>query len=237
MGGGSGITPTGVYDVVGNASCVLNQAPTAQLVANPTQGNPPMEVTFDASSSVDPDAGDSVVSYTFSFGDGSPNITQPSPTIKHTYKHGGGFFATLTVNDSHGLRSANVASVPIKVAAQILNLSTRLRVQPGDNALIGGLIISGVEPKKVILRGIGPSLTAGGQPFPGRLEDPALELFNSAGVSIATNDDWKSDQANVEATGIPPTDDRESALVRTLDPGSYTVVLRGKNNASGVGVG
>lgn len=220
----------------GNAACVLNRAPTAVLTATPTEGNPPMEVTFNAAGSTDPDTGDSVVSYTFAFGDGSPSITQPSPTIKHTYKHGGGFFATLTVNDSHGLQSANVASVPIKVAAQILNLSTRLRVQPGDNALIGGLIISGAEPKKIILRGIGPSLTANGQPFPGRLEDPMLELFNSAGVSIASNDDWKSDQANVEATGIAPSDDREAAIVRTVDPGTYTVALRGKNDGSGVGV-
>jgi hypothetical protein len=195
-----------------------------------------LEVTFNAAGSTDPDAGDSVVSYTFTFGDGSPEITQPGATIKHTYKHGGGFFATLRVNDSNGTQSANVASVPIKVAAQILNLSTRLRVQPGDNALIGGVIISGAEPKKVIMRGIGPSLTANGQPFPGRLEDPILELFNSTGASIATNDDWKSDQANVEATGIQPTNDKEAAIVRTLNPGTYTVVMRGKNNGSGVGV-
>lgn len=237
MGGGSiSIDPAGAYNVVGNAFCALNQAPTAVLTANPMEGNPPLEVTFDAAGSSDPDAGDSVVSYTFSFGDGSPNVTQSSPTIKHTYKHGGGFFATLTVNDSKGTPSANIASVPIRVAAQILNLSTRLRVQPGDNALIGGIIILGSEPKKVIMRGIGPSLMANGQPFPGRLEDPMLELFNSSGVSIASNDDWKSDQANVEASGIPPTNDKEAAIVRTLDPGRYTVVMRGKNNGSGVGV-
>ncbi|HEX8490692.1 MAG TPA: PKD domain-containing protein [Chthoniobacterales bacterium] len=227
-------TGTGSYTLVGNAACALNQAPTAKLVANPDMGNPPLTVSFDGSTSVDPDAGDSVASYTFSFGDGSPNVTQASPTIQHTYKHGGGFFATLTVNDSHGLQSANVASVPIKVAAQLLNLSTRLRVEPGDRALIGGLIILGSEPKKVILRGIGPSLTINGSPFPGRLEDPTLELYNSAGVPIASNDEWKSNQAEVEATGAAPTNDHESAIVRTLDPGSYTVILRGKNNTSGV---
>ena len=230
------LTHSGAFTFGGNAACALNQAPTAKLVATPTQGNPPMEVTFDASTSVDPDAGDSVVSYTFSFGDGSPDITQPSPVIKHTYKHGGGFFATLTVNDTHGTQSANVASVAIKVAAQILNLSTRLRVQPGDNALIGGLIIRGAEPKQVIMRGIGPSLTANGNALPGRLEDPVIELYNSAGVVIESNDDWKSNQAAVENTGIPPTNDKESAIVRTLDPGTYTVVMRGKNNTSGIGV-
>jgi PKD repeat protein len=232
----SGLAPEGLYVIKGNEFCRPNTAPIAKLVATPNSGNPPLTVAFNGSTSVDPDAGDSIASYTFSFGDGSPDLTQSSPTVSHTYKHGGGFFATLTVKDSKGLQSANVASVPIKVAAQILNLSTRVRVQPGDNALIGGLIILGSEPKKVIMRGIGPSLTANGQPFPGRLEDPTLELFNSSGVSIASNDDWKSDQANVEATGIPPTNDKEAAIVRTLDPGSYTVVMRGKDNGSGVGL-
>jgi hypothetical protein len=180
---------------------------------------------------VDPDAGDSIASYTFTFGDGSPDVTQSSPTISHTYKHGGQFFATLTVQDSHGLVSANTASAEIKVAAQLLNLSTRLQVQPGDSALIGGFIIRGSEPKKVILRGIGPSLN-----LPGQLEDPVIQLFNSANVNIAGNDDWKTDQQNVEATGVAPSNDRESAIVITLDPGNYTVVMRGKNNTSGIGV-
>ena len=158
-------------------------------------------------------------------------MTQSSPTISHTYKHGGGFFATLTVHDSKGLQSANVASVPIQVSAQLLNLSTRLRVQPGDNALIGGFIIRGSEQKKVILRGIGPSLN-----LPGKLDDPVIQLFNSNGVNIAGNDDWKTDQQNVESTGLAPSNDRESAIVITLDPGLYTLVMRGKNNSSGIGV-
>jgi hypothetical protein len=188
-------------------------------------------VMLDGSTSADPDVGDSVASYTFSFGDGSPDMTQSSPTISHTYKHGGGFFATLTVKDSKGLQSANVASAEIEVAAQLLNLSTRLRVQPGDNALIGGFIIRGSEQKKVILRGIGPSLNV-----PGKLDDPIIQLFNSANVNIGTNDDWKSDQQNVQNTGLAPSDDRESAIVITLDPGAYTLVMRGKNNSSGIGV-
>ena len=225
------ITGDGTYTLVGNAACALNQAPTAKLKATPDEGNPPLTVGLDGSASVDPDAGDSVASYTFSFGDGSPDVTQSSPTISHTYKHGGGFFATLTVKDTKGLVSANTASAEIKVSAQLLNLSTRLRVQPGDNALIGGFIIRGSEQKKVILRGIGPSLNV-----PGKLDDPMIQLFNGAGANIAGNDDWKTDQQNVEATGLAPTNDRESAIVITLDPGNYTVVMRGKNNSSGIGV-
>jgi PKD repeat protein len=227
----SSLAPEGVYVIKGNEFCRPNTAPIAKLEASPEQGNPALTVDFDGSTSVDSDPGDSVVSYTFSFGDGSPDVTQSSPTISHTYKHGGRFFATLTVKDSKGLQSANVASVPIKVAAQLLNLSTRLRVQPGDNALIGGFIIHGSEQKKVILRGIGPSLNV-----PGKLDDPVIQVFNSAGVNIGGNDDWKTDQQNVESTGLAPSDDRESAIVMTLDPGLYTVVMRGKNNSSGIGV-
>jgi hypothetical protein len=225
----SDITGDSNYTLVGNAACLVNQAPTAKLSVSPDHGNPPLTVTLDGSTSVDPD--DSVASYTFSFGDGSPDVTQASPTISHTYKHGGGFFATLTVKDSHGLQSPNVASAEIHVAAQLLNLSTRLQVQPGDKALIGGFIIAGSEPKKVILRGIGPSLNV-----PGKLDDPVIQLFNSAGANIGGNDDWKTDQQNVESTGFAPSNDRESALVITLNPGAYTVVMRGKNNSSGVGV-
>ncbi|MEY2579313.1 MAG: hypothetical protein QOI49_2137 [Verrucomicrobiota bacterium] len=225
------LAPDGVYIIKGNEFCRPNTAPIAKLVATPDQGNPPLTVNFDGSTSVDSDAGDSVVSYTFSFGDGSADVTQSSPTISHTYRHGGAFFATLTVKDSKGLQSANVASAEVKVSAQLLNLSTRLQVQPGDNALIGGFIIRGSEPKKVILRGVGPSLNV-----PGKLDDPVIQLFNSANVNIAGNDDWKTDQQNVESTGLAPSNDRESAIVITLDPGSYTVVMRGKNNSSGIGV-
>lgn len=225
------LTHTGAFTFGGNAACALNSAPTAKLLANPETGNPPLTVNFDASGSVDPDAGDSIASYTFSFGDGTPDVTQSSPTISHVYKHGGGYFATLTVKDSTGTQSTNVASVPIKVAAQLLNLSSRLRVDSGDNVLIGGLIIRGSEKKVVVLRGIGPSLNV-----PGKLEDPQIALYDGNGVNITTNDDWKSDQQSIEQTGLAPTDDRESAILIALDPGTYTVVMSGKNNSTGIGV-
>ena len=114
-----------------------------------------------------------------------------------------------------------------------LNISTRLRVLTGDNALIGGYIVTGSEPKTVVMRGLGPSLGAAG--VPDTLADPVLELFDSAGNSIAFNNDWReSQQAEIEATSIPPSDDRESAIVRTLDPGAYTAVLSGVGEGTGV---
>jgi hypothetical protein len=124
---------------------------------------------------------------------------------------------------------------------QLLNISTRGRVETGDNVLIGGFIVSGTQPKKVVVRGIGPSL--GGFGIPGAVADPTLELHNSA-VTLARNDDWKvrpdntSQQAEVEATHLAPTDERESVIVATLpaNDSAYTAVLRGKNDSTGVGL-
>ena len=118
-------------------------------------------------------------------------------------------------------------------AAQLLNIATRLRVQTGDNVLIGGFIITGADPKKVIILGIGPSLA---QFVSGSLSDPTLELYQDSTL-LQANDNWKTDQqAEIEATGIPPSNDLESAIVRTLNPGSYTAILRGKGDATGIGV-
>ena len=113
----------------------------------------------------------------------------------------------------------------------LLNISTRLQVLTGDKVLIGGFIITGTDPKKIIVRGIGPSLNGVGA----TLQDPVLEL-HQGNITIATNDDWKEHQAQVEATTIPPTNNFESAIVATLAPGAYTAILSGKNNGSGVGV-
>jgi len=124
--------------------------------------------------------------------------------------------------------------------AQSLNISTRLRVQPGDNALIAGFILNGSASKKVILRAIGPALADFS--VDGALLDPALELRGGNGALLASNDNWKindqtqqSQEAEVRATGIPPSSDLESALLATLAPGqNYTAIVRGKGDAAGV---
>jgi Protein of unknown function (DUF3105) len=120
---------------------------------------------------------------------------------------------------------------------KLLNISTRLRVLTGDQVLIGGFIITGADPKRVIIRGIGPSLGGVGP----ALQDPTLELHQDS-TTLATNDNWKtrpdgsSQQVEIEETSIPPTNDAESALVATLNPGTYTAILAGKNNGTGVGL-
>ena len=110
-----------------------------------------------------------------------------------------------------------------------------MRVQTGDGVGIGGFIITGNAPKHVLLRAIGPSLSQAG--VPNVLADPVLELHGPDGFFTITNDNWKDDPVQkvlIEASGIPPTDDFESAIDASLDPGAYTAVVRGNNNTAGV---
>jgi hypothetical protein len=114
-----------------------------------------------------------------------------------------------------------------------MNLSTRTRVQTGDNAGIGGFIITGNSPKQVLIRAIGPSLVDFGIPNP--LADPVLELHGPTGFATITNNNWRQTQeAEILATGIPPTNELESAIAATLVPGSYTAIVRGNANTSGI---
>jgi len=116
------------------------------------------------------------------------------------------------------------------------NVGTRLRVETGDNVLIGGFIINGTQNKKMLLRGIGPSLATFG--VQGALSDTTLELYDSDGL-LVFNDDWKeTQQAEIQATGMAPTVDSESAIVASLPANGaiYTVVLRGANGTTGIGV-
>ena len=124
-------------------------------------------------------------------------------------------------------------SPPPVYGGQLANISTRAIVQTGDNIPIAGFIITGTKAKKVVVRGIGPSLaTAGVQ---GALQDPTLDLFDAAGHLVASNDNWKdSQQAALAYSLLSPPDDREAAILATLSPGAYTVVLRGKDQSTGV---
>ena len=143
---------------------------------------------------------------------------------------------TFTLNSNRNL-VANFTSGPGGFPVQFGNISTRLRVELGDNALIGGFIVTGTQPKRVIVRAIGPSLTPFG--VVGAIPDPVLELRNSSGGLIAFNDDWQTDQqAEIIGTGLPPSHIRESAIVTTLpaNNSAYTAIVRGYNNATGIGV-
>jgi hypothetical protein len=137
------------------------------------------------------------------------------------------------VNDTTGVALVEVYDLDQKADSKLGNISTRGFVQTQDQVMIGGVIVSGQNPIKVIVRAIGPSLTQFG--IRNALADPMLDLHNGDGVLIASNDDWKSSQqAEIQTTGVPPKNDHESAIVRTLTPGNYTAIVRGKNNTVGV---
>jgi PKD domain len=114
-----GLAYGGSFTVQANDACAPDTAPSAALTASPRTGKVPLTVAFDGSGSSDPDAGDSVASYTFDFGDGSAPVTQSSPTITHTYTNAGDFEATLTVTDSHGKKSINDTSTLIEVSPTV----------------------------------------------------------------------------------------------------------------------
>ncbi len=117
--------------------------------------------------------------------------------------------------------------------SKLANLSTRGFVQTGDGVMIGGFIIRG-QTTNVIVRAVGPTL--GNFGVNGALQDTTLELFDANG-SVASNDDWRSSQeAQIIATGLAPSDNREAAIVASLAPGGYTAIVRGKNNTNGVGL-
>ena len=120
----------------------------------------------------------------------------------------------------------------------MMNISSRLAVQTGDNVGIGGFIAQGNSVKKVIVRGIGPSLNINGTPVPGRLEDPVLELHAESGVTLLTNDNWRDapNAAEIESNGFAPSNEREAVILVTLLPGNYTAILQGKETATGVGL-
>jgi uncharacterized delta-60 repeat protein len=116
------------------------------------------------------------------------------------------------------------------------NISTRVRVLSGDNALIGGMIATGTASKKVIVRAIGPTLTDFG--VPGALPDPTLELYQGSTL-LASNDNWRTStqQTEIQNSGLAPGKDAESAIIWTLIPNqNYTAIVRGKNGTTGVGV-
>jgi hypothetical protein len=122
------------------------------------------------------------------------------------------------------------SAIPLPGPTILGNISTRALVETGDKVLIGGFIVTGTEPKKVIVRAIGPSL-----PLTGLLLNPFLELHDSSGAIIVSNDNWRTDQEQeIIATGLAPSNDNESAIVMTLNPDSYTAIVQGVAGGSGI---
>ncbi len=195
------------------------------------------------------------------FGDFSKSFTTPSGRLFYADLTTGEIRALILGRDDHALGlfvkgigqdqngeiyvlattalgptgTTGVAYQLVAVPSQLQNIATRLRVDTGDNVLIGGFIVTGSAPKKLMVRGIGPSLAQFG--LSGVLADPTLELHAADTSLIASNDNWKeTQQAEIQNTGIAPTNDLESAIVSTLPPGSYTTIEKGKNGGTGLGL-
>ena len=141
-------------------------------------------------------------------------------------------------NNTTGVALLEIYDLDKGPGSTVLNTSTRGRVGAGDDVLIGGVIVgqqNSITNLRVVVRAIGPSLTGYGIASP--LQDPTLAVYDGNGNRIAANDDWKDTQeTELRAMRMQPSYDAESALVRALPPGNYTIVVTGKNNASGVGL-
>jgi len=148
------------------------------------------------------------------------------------------------INDTTGVGLVEVYDLSPEISSTLRNISARSFVQMGDNVMIGGFIVTGGDAKRVIVRAIGPDLAHYG--VPNALINPTLELYNRSGALIAHNDNWmttilggiitRNQVQDIRDSGHAPIDPRESAIVATLQPGNYTAIVRGVNNATGVGL-
>jgi hypothetical protein len=146
------------------------------------------------------------------------------------------------VNDTTGVALVDVYDLTPDANSILGNLSTRSFVQTGDDVMIGGFIVQGAQPKRLIVRAIGPELTQYG--VPNAMVNPTLELYDANGALIASNDNWRttiiggiitSDQVrDIRNSGHAPGDGRESAIIADLPAGNYTAIVRGVNNTTGV---
>ncbi len=156
-------------------------------------------------------------------GNVSFSVTNPFTQI------GAGQRVTATATDPNNNTSEFSGAI-----GQLLNASTRMQVQTGNNVLIAGFIVSGSGSTAVVLRALGPTLSQFG--VSGALGNPTLDLF-SGNTLLVSNDNWKETQeTGIAATGLAPPNDLESAILHTFSAGSYTAVVRGKNNTTGVGL-
>ncbi len=135
------------------------------------------------------------------------------------------------MNGATGVGLVEIYGLDNTVDSTLANISTRGSVQTGDDVMIGGLIlVGGTGPRKIIVRAIGPSL-----PVAGKLADPTLDLVDQNGVVLRSNDNWRSTQeGEIVASTVPPTNDLEAAIVATVPAAPHTAIVRGVNGFTGV---
>jgi len=186
-------------------------------------------------------------------GNGSYSSANYTPTVPGTYRWVASYSgdnansaATTLCTDPTEAVTANPTPTPTATAtatatptatpaAQTLNVSTRMRTDTGNNVGIGGFTITGAVPKHVIIRAIGPSLTKFGFSAAEVLTDPTLEVHGPGAFGTITNNNWRdSQEAQIKADGLAPTNDLESAIDATLPAGAYTAIVSGNGNPAGI---
>ena len=192
-----------------------------------------------------PDVGLNFAVTSASGGYAIPLQNLPNGTTSITVTFSGGALGTrqvvrnIPLNETKNLKSDVI--VQASTSTRLINLATRLRVETGGNVGIGGFVVTGTVPKQILVRAIGPSLTAAG--VSGAMSNPTLQIFNSSSTLIAQNNDWQTPlgpqspaptAADITATGFPPSDPRESAVLLTLTPGAYTGIVSGVSGEMGV---
>jgi hypothetical protein len=251
-GGGTGTANLRI--TLASAGTTLVQFQQDTYTANSSQGS--ITLTVDLSRAVG-DTGSFSVDYatndgsavagrdyesklgTLVFGNGQTTETITVPLLAQATPGPNRSFTVMLSNPARGAIGRGTATVIISTpdnSTKLLNISTRGPVESGNDVMIAGFIIQGTSSKQLVLRGIGPSLTAFG--VPGAISDPTLTLVDSNGAQIAYDDDYTSnssaDQQVLMDNGLTLTNSHESALVVTIPPGAYTAILRGKTNGVGL---
>jgi hypothetical protein len=161
------------------------------------------------------------------------NANQPATTV--TINAPGTYTFMLSADD--GVHTVAYDAVVVRVPGHdaLANLATRVQVGVANNVAIAGFIVTGNSAKQIVVRGLGPSLAGAG--VQGALSDPLLELYDASGNFLSSNNDWQDTQAQaLRDANLAPSNDLESAILTTLAPGAYTVILRGNAGATGIGL-
>ena len=220
--GGPSLAPFGIADALGDPTLEIHDASNATVATNDNWRTTQIGGLITGDQSAEISASQLAPSNDLE----SAIIANLAPGSYTAVVRGLGNTVGTGVVDAFDLSAAS--------PARLANIATRGLIQPGDKLMIAGFIVQN-GPLRAVVLAIGPSLLAFG--IANALPDTTLQLRDLNGAIVLENDDWKTDQQQeLEDTGLQPTNDLEAALVTTLQPGQYTAQVRGKGEATGIGV-
>jgi hypothetical protein len=217
-----GIAPSlPLNGVMGDPVMTLFDSAGQLLVRNDDWGSAPNAAEIEASGLAPTNSTESAILITLPSGAYTAHITGKAGTL-----HGG-------IIPGPAIAMIEVYDLDLQSDATLANISTRSEVGRGDNVMIGGFIVVGQTPQRVIVRALGPSLPLSASRT---VADPILELYDGNGVLLREDDNWRTggQEAEIIATGLPPPNDLESAIVDTVPPGNYTAIVRGAGDLTGI---